>query len=192
MGLFLCQPQSSEIVPGFVADSAEATGLKWATASSGSMTLLSTTTLTGATTTISSISQSYKHLQVWVINPDSNNDPVYCKLQMNGDATSSRHKYNGSYGVAGTSNDTSIDVAFNFNTTTIQGVCVVDIFDYASTTYFKIGHSLGFVNNATTATDFDVRSFDFIYLNNSAITSLKFIANVGSFTAGTILVYGVN
>ncbi len=34
MGLFLCQTQSSEIVPEFVADSAEATGLKWATPSS--------------------------------------------------------------------------------------------------------------------------------------------------------------
>ena len=45
MGLFLCQPQSSEIVLGFVADSAEATGLKWAAASSG-MTLIGTTTFT--------------------------------------------------------------------------------------------------------------------------------------------------
>ena len=33
MGLFLCQPQSSEIVLGFVADSSTATGLKWAAAS---------------------------------------------------------------------------------------------------------------------------------------------------------------
>lgn len=36
MGLFYCQPQSSEIVLGFVADSAEATGLKWATPAGGS------------------------------------------------------------------------------------------------------------------------------------------------------------
>jgi hypothetical protein len=44
------------------ADSAEATGLKWATPTSGGMTLLSTTTLTSTTTTISSISGSYKNL----------------------------------------------------------------------------------------------------------------------------------
>ncbi len=39
MGLFLCQPQSSEIVLGFVADSAEATGLKWATPAGGGKVL---------------------------------------------------------------------------------------------------------------------------------------------------------
>ena len=45
------------------ADSAEATGLKWATpASGGGMTLLSTTNLSGTTTTISGISGSYVNL----------------------------------------------------------------------------------------------------------------------------------
>lgn len=51
-----------------VADSAEATGLKWATPSSGGMTLLSTTTLSGATTTVSSIDQTYKNLQIVIVN----------------------------------------------------------------------------------------------------------------------------
>ena len=50
-----------------VADSSEATGLKWAApASGGAYTLLSTTSLTGASTTISSISQSYTDLYVVV------------------------------------------------------------------------------------------------------------------------------
>ena len=48
------------------ADSAEATGLKWATPAAGSLTLLSTTSLSGATTTISSIDQTYTHLQIFV------------------------------------------------------------------------------------------------------------------------------
>lgn len=47
------------------ADSAESTGLKWATPASGGMTLLSTTsTTTGSTYTISSISQDYTNLQI--------------------------------------------------------------------------------------------------------------------------------
>jgi hypothetical protein len=45
-----------------VANSATATGLEWQAASSGGMTLLSTTTLSGTSTTISSIDQTYKHL----------------------------------------------------------------------------------------------------------------------------------
>jgi hypothetical protein len=44
------------------AASGQATGLEWATPASGGMTLLSTTTLSGASTTISSINQTYVNL----------------------------------------------------------------------------------------------------------------------------------
>jgi len=54
-----------------VADSAEATGLKWATPSSGSITLLSTTTLSGASTTVT-VSQSYTDLIVWIYGMTNN------------------------------------------------------------------------------------------------------------------------
>jgi len=44
------------------ADSSTATGLKWATPAAGGMTLLATVTLSGTTTTVSSINQdSFKH-----------------------------------------------------------------------------------------------------------------------------------
>lgn len=46
------------------ADSTAATGLKWATAATGGMTLLSTTSLTGSTVNITGISTSYKQLQI--------------------------------------------------------------------------------------------------------------------------------
>jgi len=46
------------------ADSTASTGLAWATASSGSLTLISTTNLTGSTVTLSSIPQTYKMLRV--------------------------------------------------------------------------------------------------------------------------------
>jgi hypothetical protein len=57
------------------ADSAEATGVKWATAAAGGMTLLSTTTLSGASTTISGISQDYTNLMVliWGMTNDTAN-----------------------------------------------------------------------------------------------------------------------
>lgn len=48
------------------ADSSTTTGLKWATPNSGSMTLLSTTSLSGSTTTVSSISGSYQDLLILV------------------------------------------------------------------------------------------------------------------------------
>ena len=46
------------------ADSTAGTGLAWATAASGGKTLLSTTSLSGASTTISSISGSYTDLEM--------------------------------------------------------------------------------------------------------------------------------
>jgi hypothetical protein len=48
------------------ADSAQALGLKWATPTSGSYTLLSTTSFSGSSTVISSISQSYRHLYMTI------------------------------------------------------------------------------------------------------------------------------
>lgn len=48
------------------ADSTAATGIKWATASSGSYTLISTTTISGGSTTLSSIPQTYTDLFLYV------------------------------------------------------------------------------------------------------------------------------
>jgi hypothetical protein len=48
------------------ADSTAATGLKWAAASGGGMTLLSTTTLSGTSTTISVTPTGYRDLLVYV------------------------------------------------------------------------------------------------------------------------------
>jgi hypothetical protein len=165
----------------------------WATPSSGGMDLISTTTLSGTTTTLSSIPQTYKNLQVVIRNPDSNNNPVYMKLRMNGNGSSTNHLNNTTYGVRSdiSNDDTSIDVAFNFNTTTTQGIAVVDIYDYTNTTTFTIGRSLSYTNNPTTDTNYQIRSFDWVFQPLDAITSLEFRANVGSFTAGTVLLYGV-
>jgi hypothetical protein len=50
------------------ADSAQATGLKWATVPGGGMTLLSTTTLSGSSTSITGISSSYVNLLILIEN----------------------------------------------------------------------------------------------------------------------------
>lgn len=169
-----------------------ATAPEWATASSGGMTLISTTTLSGSTTTISSIPATYKNLQVVVRNPDSNNNPVYMKLRFNSDSNT-RYREIQTYGITDdlSMNDSSIDVAFNFNSTTTEGIAIIDIYDYTNTTTFKIGHSLSVVNDTTDATYIDVRTIDFCYNQLSAISSLTFVANVGSFTSGDVLLYGV-
>jgi hypothetical protein len=52
------------------ADSTAATGLKWATASSGGMTLIATTSLSGVKTTVSSIPTTYKSLVIFIEDGD--------------------------------------------------------------------------------------------------------------------------
>ena len=69
------------------AASGQATGLEWATPSSGSMTQLATGSLSGATTTISSISGAYRDLTLRVFNyiPASTGG---LNMQFNGDSGS--------------------------------------------------------------------------------------------------------
>ena len=69
------------------AASGQATGLEWATPSSGGMTLLSTTTLTGASVTISSISQSYNDLYIVINNPYRSNSFDSGPMRINPNST---------------------------------------------------------------------------------------------------------
>lgn len=65
------------------ADSAEVTGLKWATpAAGGGLTLLSTTTLAASEVNITGISQSYKYLVIQLTNVQftAGNSPVQIRL----------------------------------------------------------------------------------------------------------------
>lgn len=66
------------------ADSTTATGLKWAAVAGGGMTLLSTTTLSGVTTTVSSISGAYTQLLIRVLNPVFNTGGQFIQLGFNG------------------------------------------------------------------------------------------------------------
>jgi hypothetical protein len=79
------------------ADSSEATGLKWAAASGGGMTLLSTTaTTSGGSVTISGISGSYKNLLVigTGITGSNNTDSSF---RFNSNTTSVYSAYNINY-----------------------------------------------------------------------------------------------
>ena len=176
------------------ADAASAAGVKWATASAGSMTLLSTTTLSGASTTISSINQSYKNLYLLItgVNLSANGNPQVLP--------------NGSSGVCSGSGTDSIlgnVQSFSYSNVYFPGYSQtpsrtdnsisLQIYNYASTTEFKTmsGVRVAFVNNAN---DWTCGNMGFSYNSNSAITSLTIATGSGSanFNAGTVKLYGVN
>jgi hypothetical protein len=174
------------------ADSTAATGLAWQSpAAGGGMTLLSTTTLSGASTTVSSISGAYKDLYVLVVNKSGGTGQVI--LTPNNSANA--------YGSGATSNgggDSSFYTIYNSGLSTNAYASSSDttnffqiyINNYASTTAYK-----PFQYQGGHLADNSLRhnAFSIGYLqSNSAVTSMVVRIESGSFSAGTILVYGVN
>jgi hypothetical protein len=175
------------------ADSAEATGLKWAAAASGGgMTLLSTTTLSGTSTTVSSIDQTYVNLFVIVSKPVSASSYVSTSIQYNGVtsgyygvnmadiSTSTQRNTNSSYVDTGNANSASYNNG--------QGLLTFTIPNYANTGY----HSVSFNNFYFTEGTSLPRAVQGIggNSNTSAVTSIT-ITSGQAFTGGTIKIYGV-
>jgi len=178
-----------------------ATAPEWATVSSGGMTLLSTTTLTGSNTTISSISQDYNELVVYIYDVANNtsNGVFFGRptngatgldvanigpAQINGDNTVGFLNANGdrlSSDVSGLTRDRTD--ANNFwemrlpnytSTTSYKGYQVIGGYYEVVDGRYEAWFNLGIVRS------------------DSAINALQFIVSGGgSFTSGTVKIYGV-
>ena len=170
-------------------------GVQWATPASGSITLLSTTTLSGASTTISGIDQSYSHLYcVWQGVSGATN---FSKLYADPNGTSNiaylagvallgttstpytftgDHFYVGGYGDGLYQNNTSNWGSFfiyNYSSTTITS---------KSCQVYTRGQSGSVQNPANIGGN--------LATGATAISSLVF-SGVGTMSAGTVYLYGV-
>ena len=173
------------------ADSAQATGLKWATPSTGGMTLISTTTLTGASVTLSSIPQTYNALKIYVRNFKPANDGEVLDMRMNGDSTANRHRDGLASGGVSTFNTTRFYLGAAQDNSVATGLTEIDIPDYTNTATWKWMQSTVFNVDSTTTTSLSFNPTFGAYNQIGAITSLEFFPNSGNFTSGTILLYGV-
>jgi len=174
------------------ADSAQATGLKWATPTAGGMTLISTTSLTGASITLSSIPSTYKNLQLIVRNYYAVNDGNRLNFRFNADATSNRHVSLSTISGTGSFNGTATNATNGQDNAASQGLTVIDVFDYANTTTWKFFRSSSIANDQTSATD--VAFFTAAlgaYNQTGAISSIELFPSSSNFTAGSVLLYGV-
>ena len=173
------------------ADSSTATGLKWATVAGGGMTLLSTTTLSGASTTISSISGSYNRLIAYVYGVANASANYLMSIQPNGTANLAYYPNHGNVNnIYSTDKNTNADIYGNATSTqgNTNNSTVLIIDNYASTSAYKPFQYTGFLT--ATAGDYGFTSSGGIK-TNSAISSLKFVPSSGTFSAGTVLLYGV-
>ena len=175
------------------ADSTTSTGLKWATPAAGGMTLLSTTTLSGATTVISSIPATYNDLYLVVRNALPATDLANLRLRINGDSTANRYRTLTFENVAGSYdfNDDHTPISTGNDNTVTQGISTIYFPDYKNTTTYKIGTVFTASTNGTTTTNMAYRAQLSIYNQTPAISSLTFYFNTGNLTSGTVLLYGV-
>lgn len=177
------------------ADSTASTGLKWVDApSSGGMTLLSTTTLSGSSTTISSISQSYKELVVYV-KDFSSNSSAYCRVEFNSDTTASNYLQAvdraGPSGAANYVDNGSAGLTTNgFDVSNpVDQFSVLNFPDYANTTTRKVARSQ--TVSTTGGEPIAITTSNLAWKGTAAISQLVFRSTAGSFTAGTVEIYGV-
>lgn len=167
----------------------------WATVAGGGMTLLSTTTLSGTLTTVSSISQDYNNLFIIVKKVDPSTNANEIRVLPNGSTTNS---YSGgvrtpsgagvTYRVAGAINlSLGYDSTWTANT---DNSWALTIYNYTNTSSYKSFNFQGIWQNGNNGTS---GGFGGGGINtNSAITSLGFDAEgTATMNGGTVLIYGV-
>jgi hypothetical protein len=162
----------------------------WATASSGGMTLITSANLTGASVVLSSIPQTYNHLQLVIREFIPATDSRSCVVRFNGDTS---NKYNSGLSTAGNQSfgASSIVVIDTSDDGFDRTLGVLDIYDYTNTTTWKVCHGTGIAVNTTTTANFNSYVGGAYWGNTSAITSITVTTSGGNFTDGVVLLYGV-
>lgn len=180
------------------ADSTAATGVAWAApAASGGMTLLSTTAMTGSTLTVSSISQSYKHLLVIAKDIYASTNDAGGDIRLNGDTgskyTMSNQRINNTTDSYEAGVLTELSNAFftnpSTNTNTKVTSIMMNLYRYTETSTI-----VGDIQNVGTTDASVVGSARtvFSYAATAGITSISIILNTGTFSGGNVYIYGVN
>jgi trimeric autotransporter adhesin len=181
------------------ADSTAATGIKWATAASGGMTVIASGTLSGTSVNLTSIPGTYKHLQLvmWGTTFSANDGFA---LQYNGVTASnyarSSYGQNGATSVNGSViNDNGIyygngaaDPLFSssFNH------WVLDIYDYTNTVGALAMRGNGTYLNTSSVYSTYQAAYTYVAATATAITSLNIKTGGSRTMAGNYILYGVN
>lgn len=167
-----------------VADSSTATGLKWATASSGGMTLIESKSITTSTTyNFTSIPSGYINLVI-ILDDGNENGGGYTMVQFNGD-TGNNYNWvrNITTGTANYNNN-SVNYLYLQTTGSTHLGSYGTVFNYLSAGYKPYSAIMQAGTNGTSAVDGG-------WVSTSAITSML-ITFYGAPTAqGTLKLYGV-
>jgi hypothetical protein len=172
-----------------------ATAPEWATpASGGSLTLLSTTTLSGTTTTISGISGSYQDLLILVYGKTNSGSTGSFYIAPNGSTSNTtQFQINTNTTVISYTADPLYlrNDTYGYDVSSANNSLQLLIRNYANTVAWKPFSGSGGYTSDRPGTDPWMTQG--AIKTTSAITSLNFTqTGGGSFTAGTVKIYGVN
>lgn len=176
------------------ADSAEATGLKWASASGGGMTLISTGSMSGASVSVSLTSGYVNYM--WIVQGATLNASDQIFFRINGNTSG---VYQSSYTTRQGTGSGQNYVAYNNNADRllIDGTCtsgsdinfVFEIFNVDTTAQ----HAFRLASNWVSGLGESQQNWVGKYSATGAITSLSVSRYGGSatFNAGTYYLYGI-
>jgi hypothetical protein len=177
------------------ADSSTATGLKWASVSSGGMTLLSTTTLSGASTTVSGISASYTHLLIFVYGITTAVNS-YCTFDPNASLANAyyqreRNTSSSAWELTTQENTPAyIWAQTNNKENNANQSSVVWLYNYTGGTSIPKDFNIQTVYRDSGNTYYAQYFNRGTYFNEAAVSSIKF-ATGSTFSTGTVKIYGV-
>jgi hypothetical protein len=165
----------------------------WVTPTSGSMTLLSTTTLSATTTTVSGISQSYKHLYIEILGIDTSAFNPTINYQTNSTgvvwnvlqaASTTGAAYYNTSGTVGNAQN----YGGNYGSGTNKAAMWV--YDYTDAVNPKVGtFTQRWVNEGGSPILFNGQ---LVANHTAAMTSFSMVVSTGNYDGGTIRIYGVN
>jgi len=167
-----------------------ATAPEWATISTGGLTLISTTTLSGATTTLSSIPQTYVSLYLVVTGVTGNTSDAQVRILPNNVNNLTNFNFIEA-GVANANSNTMLKLSdTNTLRTNANNAWQVQFHNYTSSTTFKPFSASGFFVSSASANTPNLSGGAF--RSNTAITSIVLdYGGTNTFAGGTVLLYGV-
>lgn len=168
----------------------------WATPTSGGMTSIASGSLSGSSIVLSSISGSYKNLQLVLRNFTFSNTQNNIKITANS-ITSYTYQYLYSSTVNTVLNGYDIAnaqvylAANSLLQTTTTPTAIINIFDYADTTAYKLINTVIQGTRHDNSTQMVAQNIGAIN-STAAITSLTIGTNGNNFSSGTYTLYGVS
>ena len=177
------------------AASGQATGLEWATPSSGSMTVIASGSFAAdASVVLSSIVGTYRDLSLRVYNfrPSTDGEQLYIRL--NGDTA---NNYVVSLRTDGDSTSITFANRYQFygdtdNGASTLGAGELKIINYSSSTVIKGIQSNASGTNQTNPPNQRIQIAAGLYNSTTAITSITMLTGGGTITSGSYQLLGIN